>query len=115
LSIFNVLIDYHFVIKELRSFLGLANYYKRFVKYFSTIAAPLYEKTSDKRLTWTKDCERAFHTLRSYLAGEQVLTLPDFEKPFKLETDASNIGIGAVFSQVIRGKDHPIAYFSQHL
>jgi hypothetical protein len=82
---------------------------------FSTIAAPLYEKTSEKRLEWTEQCERSFHTIRAYLTSEKVLTLPDFEKPFKLETDASNIGIGAVLSQIVGGKERPIGYFSQHL
>jgi hypothetical protein len=98
---------------QVRSFIGLAQYYKKFIKSFSILAKPLY--TMKEPFTWTEECENAYQTLREILISENVLALPDFNKNFKLETDASNTGIGAVLSQNYDGTEKPVAFFSAHL
>ncbi|WVZ97430.1 hypothetical protein U9M48_042970, partial [Paspalum notatum var. saurae] len=99
-------------ITQVRSFLGLADFYRRFVKDCSTIAAPLNELTK-KGVTfhWGTTQEKAFNTLEDKLTHATLLQLPDFGKTFDLECDASGIGIGGVLLQ--EGK--PIAYFSEKL
>ena len=115
-------------VSELRSFLGLASYYRRFVPNFSRIARPLNmlsgevhgrfpddkDKGEKKPLgdLWTPACEAAFNSLKSHLMAEDtVLTHPDFTKPFVVEVDASLEGIGAILSQDGR----PIVYASRSL
>ena len=88
-------------VKETQQFLGLASYYRRFIKDFASLASPLHkltEKKSDFR--WTSQCQEAFDCLKSHLVSAPILTLPDWSKPFLLDTDASDTGIGAVLSQV---------------
>ena len=88
-------------VKEVRSFLGLAGYYRRFVKDFATVARPLnslLEKDSEFR--WGKAEESAFVALKTALSTAPVLSFPDFELPFIVDTDASDFGLGAVLSQV---------------
>ncbi|WVZ76541.1 hypothetical protein U9M48_024508 [Paspalum notatum var. saurae] len=99
-------------ITQVRSFLGLAGFYRRFVKDFSTIAAPLNELTK-KGVTfhWGTTQEKAFNTLKDKLTHAPLLQLSDFGKTFELECDASGIGIGGVLLQ--EGK--PVAYFSEKL
>ena len=105
--------------KEVRSFLGLAGYYRRFIKDFASIAVSLTNLTKKKNpdiVVWTEECDRAFNTLKDVLTSTPVLSSPNFEKMFILQTDASNHGVGAVLSQVdAEGLDHPIAFFSQKL
>ena len=101
---------------ELRSFLGLASYYRRFVRAFSVIAAPLYrllEKESTFR--WTETCDEAFTTLKQKLVTAPVLAYPRVGATFFLDTDASNSGIGAVLSQQQDGMERVIAYGSRTL
>ena len=101
-----------------RGFLGLAGYYRRFIPNFAETAAPLTDltrKTATKEVQWNSECGRAFEKLKSLLCGEPVLKCPDFEKPFVLQTDASDRGVGAVLSQLYEGEDHPVAYFSRKL
>lgn len=101
--------------KDVRSFLGLASYYRRFVPQFSTIATPLSDLTKNDqpdRVKWTPTTNKAFETLKASLTKEPVLRGPDFERPFVLQTDASDVGIGAVLSQVWEDDDQPVAYFS---
>ena len=101
---------------ELRSFLGLANYYRRFVKQFSTIAAPLTELLQKNvPYLWKKEQEDAFQALKERLTTAPVLLIPDPEKPFIVTTDASDIAIGAVLSQSNERKDQPIAFESRKL
>ena len=95
--------------KALRSFLGLAGFYRRFIKGYATIAAPLVAATITEPFQWTPSAQEAFDQLKQALSEAPVLTLPDFQMPFTVETDASGIGMGAVLSQ----KGHPIAYFSK--
>ncbi|CAI5640726.1 unnamed protein product [Oreochromis niloticus] len=87
-------------VAELRSFLGLASYYRRFVKDFATVASPLHQLTNKgQRFGWTEDCAAAFEQLKTALVSAPVLAYPDPSQPFLLDTDASNVGVGAVLSQ----------------
>jgi hypothetical protein len=99
-------------VTQVRSFLGLAGFYRRFVQNFSTIAAPLHELTKKGApFEWGAPQEDAFNTLKERLTHAPLLQLPNFDKVFELECDASGIGLGAVLLQ-----DHkPIAYFSEKL
>ena len=81
----------------MRSFLGLASFYRRFVRDFSTIAAPLNELTKkDMPFVWGTAQEEAFIVLKDKLTHAPLLQLPDFHKTFELECDASGIGLGGV-------------------
>ncbi|GBN48060.1 Transposon Ty3-G Gag-Pol polyprotein, partial [Araneus ventricosus] len=103
-------------IHDLRSFLGLCTYYRRFVKNFSTIARPLHKLTETKsNFNWTEECEKSFNSLKQALTSSPILTYPRTNKDFILDTDASNEGIGAVLSQNIGNEERVIAYFSKSL
>ena len=103
--------------KEVQQFLGLANYYRRFIKNFGTIAKPLHRLT-EKNITfqWTDTCQQAFDNLRKCLMTSPILAHPDWSKSFILDTDASDCGIGAVLSQVNSdASECVIAYASRSL
>ena len=101
---------------EVRSFLGTASYYRRFVQNFGTIARPLHRLTEKNRpFLWTTECQVAFETLRKKLVEAPILAYPSSEEDFILDTDASATGIGAVLSQVQDGIERPIAYASRGL
>jgi hypothetical protein len=102
--------------KQLKSFLGLVGYYRKFVQNFSKIAAPLYMLLKqDAQFVWSDNQENAFQKLKGKLITKPILQYPDFSKEFILTTDASNEGIGAILSQGQIGKDLPIAYASRNL
>ena len=100
---------------DVKSFLGLANYYRRFVPSFSTVAAPLNALTSDREWQWTDACQLSFNTLKDLLTSAPILRRPDYNKPFVVYTDASNVGIGGLLTQEIDGVEYVIAYASRTL
>jgi hypothetical protein len=101
-------------VKQLQAFLGLANYYRRFISGLSELARPLYQATTNKSLKWNDDCETSFNQIRVYLTQtDGALVLPDFEQPFRVETDASKWCMGAILSQRVNGQYRPVAYWSK--
>lgn len=102
--------------KQLRSFLGFCSYYRRFVKNFSNIAKPLYILTEDKiKFNWEIEQQHVFELLKKVLTSSPTLSFPHGDGKFVLDTDASNIGIGAVLSQIQGEEERVIAYFSRVL
>lgn len=104
-------------VKQVRSFLDLASYYRRFIPNFSVIAGPLYALTKkDAVFLWSDSCVEAFGLLKTLLTQAPILAFPDFSFLFRLETDASGLGLGAVLSQEQEdGTIRPIAYASRTL
>lgn len=104
-------------LREVRRFLGLTGYYRRFINNFSTTARPLTDLTrKDVPFHWTDDHQKAFEVLRDAITKPPVLSMYDPEKQCTLYTDASKIGIGAMLTQKDNeGKDHVISYFSKRL
>ena len=99
-------------VHEVRSFLGLAGYYRRFISDFSKIAKPMTRLLQkDTRFVWTSECDAAFHTLRTLLSLALVLAQPDIEKPFDVFCDASGTGLGGVLMQ----EGRVITYTSRQL
>ena len=95
---------------DLRSFLGLVNYYRRFIRGFSAIAAPLTDLLKKKQQWhWTDKCQASFEKLKQVVVEEPVLKLADFNKPFEVIT--SNFAFGGVLEQ----DGHPIAFESRKL
>ena len=104
-------------LQEVRRFLGLSSYYRRFIPRFAKVAQPLHQLTrKGAEFVWSNECHSAFETLKQQLTSAPVLAYPAFDKPFTLETDASIQGLGAVLSQEQEdGKLHPVAYASHAL
>ncbi|GFT40363.1 retrovirus-related Pol polyprotein from transposon opus [Trichonephila clavipes] len=103
-------------VHQLRSFLGLCTYYRKFMKNFSTIARPFHKLTEAKqKFISTVDCNNAFNKRKDALTSAPVLAYPEIGKQFILDTDASHESIGAVLSQEIDGQERVIAYFSKCL
>ena len=105
--------------KQVRAFLGLTGYYRKFIPNYATIALPLTDltrKNAPNKIEWSSELDAAFKLLKSELCSSPVLASPDFSRPFVLQTDASDRGVGAVLSQCDEsGSDHPVAYFSRKL
>lgn len=103
--------------RDVRKFLGLVGYYRRFVKNFSDIAEPLTNLLrKNVTFVWTNDAQNAFEKLKQVLMNFPILKAPDFDVPFSLATDASDVGVGAVLLQEdAHGVSHPVAYFSKKL
>ena len=104
-------------VKEVRQFVGLTSYYRRFIKGFARIAQPLHNLTQKGAcFSWSEQCQAAFQQLKNCLTNSPVLCYPTFNQSFILETDASQQGLGAVLSQEqADGKLHPVAYASRAL
>jgi hypothetical protein len=99
-------------VHQIRSFLGLAGYYRRFIPDFSRIAKPLTELLKKGvKFVWSEECDQAFHTLRKHLTSAHVLTQPDMSKPFEVFCDASGTSLGCVLMQ----ENRVIAYASRAL
>jgi RNase H-like domain found in reverse transcriptase/Reverse transcriptase (RNA-dependent DNA polymerase) len=95
---------------EVKSFLGLASYYRKLIKDFGIIARPLYQLTSKtKPFLWTPEHQEAFDHLKALLCSEPILVRPDWTQGFTLYTDASSKGLGAVLTQ----NGHPVEYLSR--
>ena len=98
-------------VTELWSFLGLANYYSRFIKGYSKKASPLTDLLKDQKWEWTRACQATFDKLEATVSTEPVFRLPDFKKPFEVHKDALDRAIGGVLVQEV----HPIAFESWKL
>lgn len=103
--------------KEIKQFLGLTGYYRRFIKDYAKLAKPLskYLKKDQKVNINDKEYVISFEKLKEIIASDQILSYPNFELPFLLTTDASNFALGGVLSQVQDGKERPIAFGSRTL
>ncbi|KAL6322877.1 hypothetical protein AAG906_020920 [Vitis piasezkii] len=97
--------------KGVRGFLGLAGYYRKFIRNFGCIASPLTRLLSKEGFHWNEAAEMAFKQLKEALTSPPILCLPDFSQPFVIECDASGLGIGAILTQ----QNQPVAYFSEAL
>lgn len=104
-------------VKDIRSFVGLAGYYRKFIPGFSTVAAPLLKLTQKAaQFLWTSECEISFQTLKQLLCSAPILAYPKFDRNFILQTDASDYGVGAVLSQLDdQGNEKVVAYASKSL
>ena len=103
--------------KKVQQFLGFANFYRRFIRGFSSIAAPLHALTSPRVLfVWSPEAESSFNEFKRHFTSAPILTLPDPQRQSVVEVDASSDCVGAVLSQrSADGKMHPCAYLSRRL
>jgi len=104
--------------KQLRAFLGLSGYYRRFVSNYAEIAAPLTDALkggNSAPLRWGSQEEAAFNQLKECLCARPILRLPDMDKTFVLRTDASDVGLGAILLQEHEDGIFPVAYASRRL
>jgi hypothetical protein len=104
-------------VKGIREFLGFTNFYRRFIKNYGKIAAPLTDLTKkDVTFEWTKKAEEAFQQIKDEILREPILADADPERPYEVETDASDYALGGQLGQRDKeGRLHPIAFFSKKL
>lgn len=103
-------------VKQLQSYLGIANYYRKYCSNYAEITKPLTRLLKkDTPFVWSDDCEVSFQKVKEMLTNAPVLSYPDFSKPFILSCDASNYALGCVLSQEIDGVEKPIGYASRQL
>ena len=101
---------------HLKSFLGLANYYRKFISNFAGLAIPLYKLLKKGvEYIWTRECDTSFEGLKKALVDAPCLYAPDFDREFILQTDASGEGISGVLVQDFGGEEHPVAFVSRQL
>lgn len=102
--------------KEIKSFLGLASYYRKFIENFSRIVQPINRLLKkDVRYEWSEECDKAFRHLKEKLTTAPILVHPNFEQQFIVRTDASHFAVGAILSQGKIREDLPICYMSKTL
>ena len=102
--------------KQVKLFLGMCSFFRRFIEGFSRIASPLYELTKqDVKFKWSETCNIAFETLKEKLTTHPILIIPSENKPFHIFSDGSKTAIGYLLAQELNGKLHPIAYGSKRL
>ncbi|GFW49499.1 retrovirus-related Pol polyprotein from transposon 297 [Trichonephila clavipes] len=98
--------------KEVSKFLGMSQWYSKFIKNYTDLCEPLYNlKRKLKKFCWTTEVQKAFDVVKAAITKAPVLKLPDFKKPFELFTDASSIGVGAVLNQ----EQRPVVFASRKL
>ena len=109
-------------VTEVRSFLGFTNYYQRFTKKYAQVAKPLYKlilggnaPKKQNSIKWDLECQQAFENLKELCTTKPILVYAHFAKPFKLCTNASVLGLGAVLYQVHNGVEKLISYASRSL
>jgi hypothetical protein len=103
-------------VKDIRVFLSLASFYRRLMPNVAEIAKPFPALTrKDHQFTWGPQQQQAFHSMKDRLCTTPILAYPNFELPFLLTTDASNVAIASVLLQVQDGKERPIAFTSRQL
>ena len=104
-------------VSEVRSFLGLAGYYRRFVRNFAETTSPITQLLkADHKFEWTVQCQVAFDSIKTLLTTAPVLAYPNFTKSFVLDPDGCDYSVGAVLSQYDDlGIEHSVAYFSRTL
>jgi hypothetical protein len=101
-------------LREVRGFLSLCGYYRRFVESFSKVAAPLHALTKkNQTFHWSNDCQQSFDLLKQKLINAPILSLPRDSGQYLIDTDASDTGIGAVLSQIQDGEERVISYASR--
>jgi hypothetical protein len=102
--------------KQVQAFLGLAGYYRKFVPHYAHLAANLSNLLKkNRKFEWDKAAEEAFWDIKSRLATRPILRSPDFNLPFCIAVDASDLAIGSVLFQVIDGYEHPVCFYSKKL
>ncbi|MES9884337.1 MAG: reverse transcriptase domain-containing protein [Sedimenticola sp.] len=105
-------------VRAVRSFIGLASYYRKMIQGFATVAKPLHKLTEkNARFKWDNECEVAFNTLKKLLTESPILAFPDTNEnaEYILDSDASDVGVGCVLSQIQNGHERVIGYYSRCL
>ena len=103
------------MVKQVQSFLGFGNFYRKFISHYSDLAWPLNDlMKKDKKFKWTIKCQEAFDILKQQFTEEPVLLMPDQLEPFQIKSDASKVATGAVLTQLdLEGDQHPVAFMSK--
>lgn len=104
-------------LKQARRLIGMVVWHDRFISQFSTLLSPVTDTLKNQNLPyrWTKEADEAFNEIKEALVNAPVLALPDYTVPFNIHCDASNVGVGAMLTQVQDGQERVIAYYSSKL
>jgi transposase InsO family protein len=103
-------------VTEVRRVLGVASWYRRFIPNFSSLTAPISALTQKNSVfKWSDECRKAFTTIKEHLVSAPILSCPNFDQPFFIQTDSSDYGLGAVLSQNLEDGERVISYISRSL